>query len=104
MTRLTLAFCGLMLLAACNSSKKTTESDSREPNRTSQRGDRRSPSSADEAMARLDANSDGKLSMDEVSGRLKENFSRIDSNGDGFITKTELETNRPKGGLGPPRS
>jgi Ca2+-binding EF-hand superfamily protein len=55
-------------------------------------------------MARLDANSDGKLSMDEVSGRLKENFSRIDSNGDGFITKTELETNRPKGGLGPPRS
>ncbi|GAA3520774.1 hypothetical protein GCM10022393_38810 [Aquimarina addita] len=43
----------------------------------------------------MDANSDGKLSVEEVEGPIKSDFSKIDADGDGFISKTELE-NAPK--------
>jgi len=39
----------------------------------------------------MDANNDGKLSLNEVKGPLKNDFSKIDSDGDGYITKEELE-------------
>lgn len=105
MTRLALAFCGLMFLGACNSSKKTAESEYREPGSTSQRGggDRKGPPDAAQAIAQMDANSDGKLSIDEVKGRLKDDFTKVDSNGDGFVTKAELESAKPKGGGGRPQ-
>jgi Ca2+-binding EF-hand superfamily protein len=39
----------------------------------------------------MDKNKDGKLSLKEVKGPLKEDFKIIDLNDDGFITKKELE-------------
>jgi len=43
----------------------------------------------------MDANEDGKLSQDEVKGRLKENFDKVDADSDGFVTKEEFD-NAPK--------
>lgn len=39
----------------------------------------------------LDANEDGKISLKEAKGPLKENFKKVDINKDGFVTKKELE-------------
>jgi uncharacterized membrane protein YgcG len=39
-----------------------------------------------------DKNEDGKISKDEASDRLKQNFDRADENGDGFIDEAELKT------------
>lgn len=45
----------------------------------------------------MDANDDGKLSKDEVKGRLKEHFDKVDLNEDGFITEEEFKkAPRPK--------
>lgn len=44
-----------------------------------------------ELIKRMDENEDGKLSMEEVKGRLKENFEKVDTDEDGFISKEELE-------------
>ncbi|WP_338359435.1 hypothetical protein [Yeosuana marina] len=38
----------------------------------------------------MDSNSDGKLTMIEVSGPLKVMFSKLDANSDGFLTKEEM--------------
>jgi len=99
-----LAFCALMLLSACNSSKQVTEPQPQISGRQSGGGAPNGPPSAASVIARLDANSDGKLSIDEVSGRLKDNFSKVDSNSDGFLTKSEIETNRLTEGKRPRRS
>lgn len=56
-----------------------------------QGGPDRQPPSASEIISQMDANGDGKLSMSEVKGRLKERFGDIDTDGDGFLTKEELE-------------
>ena len=104
MTRLTLAFCALMLLGACNSTKKTTEVEPQTSRRQGGGGDRKGAPDAPQAIAKMDTNSDGKLSIGEATGRLKENFAKIDSNSDGFVTKTELESARPKGGKRPQRN
>jgi outer membrane protein assembly factor BamB len=40
---------------------------------------------------RSDANGDGKLSGDEISGRLRESVSRVDSDEDGEITREEFQ-------------
>jgi len=50
-------------------------------------------------LEKRDANEDGKLSEDEVRGRLKENFDKIDLDGDGFISEDELIKANPNGGL-----
>lgn len=39
----------------------------------------------------LDTNEDGKISLKEAKGPLKENFKKVDINKDGFVTKKELE-------------
>lgn len=44
-----------------------------------------------DAMSRLDANKDGKISLDEVPAALKGIFKRLDKNGDGVLTPDELE-------------
>ncbi|MDX2319526.1 MAG: EF-hand domain-containing protein [Moritella sp.] len=41
-------------------------------------------------FAEMDTNNDGKISREEATGRLAENFDKFDTNGDGFITKDEL--------------
>lgn len=64
-----------------------------------------------EAMwARNDANSDGKLSGDEIRGRTLENLAQIDTDGDGAVSKDEFLANMAKmraafgaGGGGGPR-
>lgn len=43
-------------------------------------------------FAALDANGDGKLTKDELPGRLRERFSLVDTNGDGYVTEEELTT------------
>ena len=51
--------------------------------------------SVDEIFKQMDANEDGKLSVKEVKGPLKNDFDKIDANEDGFISKKELK-NAPK--------
>ena len=61
-------------------------------------GERPDPS---QIIEKMDANNDGKLSVNEAKGPLKEDFSKIDSNSDGFITKEELEKASKNGGQRP---
>ncbi len=41
-------------------------------------------------LDRMDKNKDGKLSGDEIEGRMRENLERIDTNGDKSVDKAEL--------------
>ena len=106
MTRLTIVTCCLLVLGACNSSKKTAETvEQTAPKRQQgQPGRQQGPRDAAQTIARMDANSDGKLSISEVKGPLKENFAKIDSNGDGFLNKAEIESVKPRGGKRPQRN
>lgn len=49
------------------------------------------PPNIDTVFKHLDTNEDNKISLEEVKGPLKKDFSKIDTNEDGFITKEELE-------------
>jgi Ca2+-binding EF-hand superfamily protein len=53
------------------------------------------PPSVNQMFKDLDANEDGKISLKEAKGPLKNDFKKIDTNKDGFITKKELK-NAPK--------
>lgn len=44
-----------------------------------------------EFVGRLDKNSDGKLSKDELPEQMQARFDRLDANGDGAVTKEELQ-------------
>jgi len=46
---------------------------------------------ADEVLARLDADGDGKISREECPARLADAFERLDENRDGMVTREELE-------------
>ncbi|WP_350284795.1 EF-hand domain-containing protein [uncultured Croceitalea sp.] len=59
------------------------------------RQERREPPTFEELIEAMDANEDGKLSKDEIKGRLKKNFEKIDADEDGFITAEEFE-NAPR--------
>lgn len=83
----------LIMLGAssCRSNNKSHK------NRTSQNqqrrmGQRKTPA---QIIANMDRNNDGKLSADEVRGRLKNDFAKVDTNGDGFLTKAEI-ANAPR--------
>jgi len=56
---------------------------------------RKKPPTFEQLLEKMDANEDGKLSKDEVKGRLKDNFAKVDADEDGFITEEELE-NAPR--------
>lgn len=45
---------------------------------------------AQSMLERMDKDKDGKLSGDEIEGRMKENMERVDTNGDKVIDKDEL--------------
>ena len=62
------------------------------------------PPNTNEMFVQMDANKDGKLSLQEVQGPLKNDFSKIDTDGDGFLSKKEIEAaSKPNGGQRPPR-
>lgn len=57
----------------------------------------RKPPTFSELLEKMDANEDGKLSENEVKGRLKDHFSKVDTDEDGFITEEEFKNApRPK--------
>ncbi len=79
---------GLALFTACGSTQENDTRQSQEQNkRESGRGNM--PSVTD-LLAQMDSNKDGKLSVNEVQGPLKNDFSKIDTNDDGFIDEDEL--------------
>ncbi len=49
----------------------------------------------------LDADGDGRISMDEAPGRMQDFFGRMDANDDGFLSESEFQ--RAPGGGGPRR-
>ena len=70
--------------------------------RSGQGGGRKS---AKELIKNFDANKDGKLSIDEVKGPLKSDFTKLDSNSDGFLSEKEITTgSKAMGGNRPPRN
>ena len=61
------------------------------------RQERQKPPTFEELIEEMDSNEDGKLSADEIKGRLKKDFAKIDTDEDGFITAEEFEkAPRPK--------
>ncbi len=50
------------------------------------------PVTADQLMSRMDANSDGKIDMDEAPEEMQASFGLIDTNGDGGIDAKEAQT------------
>lgn len=104
MTRFSIALSFLLLMGACNSSKNTKETSDQAPQERQQSRKQGGPPDAAQAIAQMDANADGKLSINEVKGRLKDDFPKIDSNGDGFLTKAELESAKPARGSRPQRN
>lgn len=80
-----------IVLAASACSKKTSTAGSSTPPPPS--NEQKKPSggpSFDALLAKMDTNKDGKLSLSEAQGPLKDDFSYIDTNKDGFLTKEEF--------------
>jgi len=85
----------------CVMGEVAEDSNQRGPQNGPQGGERPSVS---EILKKLDTNKDGKLSISETKGPLKEDFAKIDTNKDNFLTKEELKNGsnanaqRPLGG------
>ena len=52
---------------------------------------RRGKRNLDQIITKMDGDEDGKLSKAEVKGSLANRFAKIDTNSDGYLTKEELE-------------
>ncbi|MBF4985222.1 EF-hand domain-containing protein [Nonlabens mediterrranea] len=73
---------GLTIYTSCGSSK-TTDNTTRSKN-----GEK--PDAAT-LIQQMDTNKDGKLSIEEVQGPLKNDFDKIDTDDDGFLSIEELK-------------
>ncbi len=60
-----------------------------------QERERKEPPTFEQLLEQMDSGKDGKLSVAEVKGPLKEIFADVDTNEDGYITEEEFE-NAPK--------
>lgn len=66
-----------------------TSISAQENNNEKQR--RKGPPSIKQLFKDLDTNEDGKISLKEVKGPLKNDFKKIDLNKDGFLSKEEIK-------------
>jgi len=82
-------------------SERSQQSDPRQRFDRMNRGSRGKMNSQKmiQRMFQNDKNSDGKLSRDEVNGRLLQFFERVDANKDGYLTPEEVQA-RMSGGRG----
>lgn len=77
----------IAIVTSCSSNQQTS---------SAQRGNRQGePPSVDQLFEQMDTDNNGKLTLKEVKGPLRNDFSKIDANDDGGITKEELE-NAPR--------
>jgi len=53
------------------------------------------PPTFEQLLKELDANEDGKISLKEAKGPLKNDFKKIDTDEDGFLSEKEIK-NAPK--------
>ncbi len=83
-----------LIMLGANSCRSNNKSRKNWTSQNQQRrmGQRKTPA---QIIANMDRNNDGKLSADEVRGRLKNDFAKVDTNGDGFLTKAEI-ANAPR--------
>lgn len=64
----------------------------------SQNRQEKNPPTFSELIKEMDADEDGKLSLDEIKGPLKQGFDKVDTDEDGFITEEEFKkAPKPKG-------
>ena len=96
---------GVFCFMSCSSQKSTAQDTTNAPQAEQKRGQGNNqqgkqgrggerPTYA-KLLAEMDQNKDGKLSKDEVKGRLKNDFTKVDTNSDGFISEAEFK-NAPK--------
>lgn len=85
----------IILFASCKSSE--AENKNGDPQRR-----QGSQPSVEQLLTELDTDNDGKLSMSEVKGPLKKDFSKIDSDDDGYLSKEELKNAPKPNRQGPP--
>lgn len=73
---------GVVVLTSCGSTNTTEKAA------TSKNGEK--PNAAT-LIQQMDTNKDGKLSIEEVQGPLKNDFDKIDTDDDGFLSLEELK-------------
>ncbi len=103
-TAMTLAL-GLLIQTSCGQetqgqeSEQSQQSDSRQRFERMNRGGRggMNPQQMVQRMFQNDKNSDGKLSRNEVNGRLLSFFDRMDADQDGFVTREEAQARMSAG-------
>ncbi len=90
--------CVCLLLAAVANAQPPKQKP--KPGRPGEGQGRGGMPSAEQIFQRFDANSDGKLTKDELPQQAADRIMRADTNGDGAVTKEELEEVRKRLGGG----